>query len=136
MRFSGCATRTSLTINQVWSELLALINVEFAKTKKYFLMIRTYTYRYCSGTECTLQCTRNCIVLLVGCWDFCSFFVFDSLSVFSIACLSGKRLYTFFSTLYAALSRGSRAVFQFYPENSAQVSLSRSYLCSFLCMIV
>jgi len=34
-----------------------------------------------------------------------------------------KRLYTFFSSLYAALSRGSRAVFQFYPENSAQVEL-------------
>lgn len=35
----------------------------------------------------------------------------------------GKRLYTFFSTLYATLSRGSRAVFQFYPENSAQVEM-------------
>merc|ERR1719300_1163202 len=34
-----------------------------------------------------------------------------------------KRLYTFFSTLYACLSRGARAVFQFYPENSAQVEL-------------
>jgi len=34
-----------------------------------------------------------------------------------------KRLYTFFSTLYAVLSRGSRAVFQFYPENGAQVEL-------------
>ena len=33
-----------------------------------------------------------------------------------------KRLYTFFCSLYAALSRGSRAVFQFYPENSMQVS--------------
>lgn len=35
----------------------------------------------------------------------------------------GKRLYNFFSTLYASLSRGSRAVFQFYPENSNQVEL-------------
>uniref|UniRef100_A0A673B6G3 18S rRNA (guanine-N(7))-methyltransferase n=1 Tax=Sphaeramia orbicularis TaxID=375764 RepID=A0A673B6G3_9TELE len=32
-----------------------------------------------------------------------------------------KRLYTFFSTLYSSLSRGSRAVFQLYPENSEQV---------------
>jgi len=35
----------------------------------------------------------------------------------------GKRLYTFFSTLYACLSRGSRSVFQFYPECSDQVEL-------------
>jgi len=35
----------------------------------------------------------------------------------------GKRLYTFFSTLYACLSRGSRSVFQFYPESSDQVEL-------------
>jgi len=34
-----------------------------------------------------------------------------------------KRLYTFFCSLYAALSRGSRAVFQFYPENSMQVEM-------------
>merc|ERR1711915_760073 len=34
-----------------------------------------------------------------------------------------KRLYQFFSTLYASLSRGSRAVFQFYPENSEQVEM-------------
>lgn len=34
-----------------------------------------------------------------------------------------KRLYKLFSTLYAALSRGSRAVFQFYPENNNQVQL-------------
>eukprot|EP00091_Calanus_sinicus_P011226 TRINITY_DN25494_c0_g1_i1.p1 TRINITY_DN25494_c0_g1~~TRINITY_DN25494_c0_g1_i1.p1 ORF type:complete len:255 (-),score=90.19 TRINITY_DN25494_c0_g1_i1:21-728(-) len=34
-----------------------------------------------------------------------------------------KRLYKFFSTLYATLSRGSRAVFQFYPENSDQVEM-------------
>ncbi|XP_076453000.1 18S rRNA (guanine-N(7))-methyltransferase-like isoform X2 [Babylonia areolata] len=34
-----------------------------------------------------------------------------------------KRLYTFFSTLYGCLSRGARAVFQFYPENSSQVEL-------------
>nr|QBH74337.1 hypothetical protein [Franklinothrips vespiformis] len=32
-----------------------------------------------------------------------------------------KRLYKFFSTLYACLSRTARAVFQFYPENSDQV---------------
>nr|QBS13804.1 18S rRNA (guanine-N(7))-methyltransferase [Macrobrachium nipponense] len=35
----------------------------------------------------------------------------------------GKRLYQLFMTLYACLSRGSRAVFQFYPENDAQVEL-------------
>ncbi|RWS11614.1 putative 18S rRNA (guanine-N(7))-methyltransferase-like isoform X1 [Dinothrombium tinctorium] len=34
-----------------------------------------------------------------------------------------KRLYILFSTLYACLSRGSRAVFQFYPENSSQAEL-------------
>src|SRR5690606_12160524 len=34
-----------------------------------------------------------------------------------------RRLSVFFSTLYSCLSRGSRAVFQFYPENSAQVEL-------------
>jgi 18S rRNA (guanine1575-N7)-methyltransferase len=34
-----------------------------------------------------------------------------------------RRLYRFFSTLYAALSRGSRASLQLYPENSAQIEL-------------
>ena len=34
-----------------------------------------------------------------------------------------SRLYKLFSTLYSSLSRGSRAVFQFYPENSNQVEL-------------
>lgn len=34
-----------------------------------------------------------------------------------------KRLATFFGALYACLARGSRAVFQFYPENDAQVEL-------------
>uniref|UniRef100_A0A671V152 18S rRNA (guanine-N(7))-methyltransferase n=1 Tax=Sparus aurata TaxID=8175 RepID=A0A671V152_SPAAU len=34
-----------------------------------------------------------------------------------------KRLYTFFSSLYSSLSRGSRAVFQLYPENSEQLEL-------------
>ncbi|KAL5017072.1 hypothetical protein ScPMuIL_006661 [Solemya velum] len=34
-----------------------------------------------------------------------------------------KRLYQFFSTLYASLSRGARAIFQLYPENSAQLEL-------------
>ncbi|XP_054711994.1 probable 18S rRNA (guanine-N(7))-methyltransferase [Uloborus diversus] len=34
-----------------------------------------------------------------------------------------KRLYNFFSTLYGCLARGSRAVFQFYPENSDQIEL-------------
>lgn len=34
-----------------------------------------------------------------------------------------KRLYKLFSSLFACLSRGSRAVFQFYPENSDQVEL-------------
>jgi len=37
-----------------------------------------------------------------------------------------KRLYQFFSTLYASLSRGSKAVFQFYPENSSQIELITS----------
>jgi len=37
-----------------------------------------------------------------------------------------KRLYTFFCSLYACLSRGSRAVFQFYPENSDQVEMITS----------
>ncbi|KAG4107587.1 S-adenosyl-L-methionine-dependent methyltransferase [Neocallimastix lanati (nom. inval.)] len=34
-----------------------------------------------------------------------------------------KRLTRFFSTLYSALARGARAVFQFYPENPDQVEL-------------
>jgi len=34
-----------------------------------------------------------------------------------------KRLYKFFSTLYACLSRTARAVFQFYPENPQQIEL-------------
>ncbi|CAL4144184.1 unnamed protein product [Meganyctiphanes norvegica] len=34
-----------------------------------------------------------------------------------------KRLYKFFMTLYACLGRGSRAVFQFYPENDSQCEL-------------
>ena len=33
------------------------------------------------------------------------------------------RLYCFFSTLYSCLSRESRAVFQFYPENGQQIEL-------------
>uniref|UniRef100_A0A1B6LPZ3 18S rRNA (guanine-N(7))-methyltransferase n=1 Tax=Graphocephala atropunctata TaxID=36148 RepID=A0A1B6LPZ3_9HEMI len=37
-----------------------------------------------------------------------------------------KRLYKFFSTLYACLSRTARAVFQFYPENSYQIELVTS----------
>lgn len=34
-----------------------------------------------------------------------------------------KRLEMFFSTLFAALSRGSKCVFQFYPENTIQIDL-------------
>ncbi|XP_078086414.1 18S rRNA (guanine-N(7))-methyltransferase isoform X2 [Mustelus asterias] len=34
-----------------------------------------------------------------------------------------KRLYKFFSSLYASLVRGARAIFQFYPENSEQLEL-------------
>ncbi|KAI9175932.1 18S rRNA (guanine1575-N7)-methyltransferase [Blastocladiella emersonii ATCC 22665] len=34
-----------------------------------------------------------------------------------------RRLTRFFGTLYTALSRGARAVFQFYPENDTQVSM-------------
>lgn len=34
-----------------------------------------------------------------------------------------KRLYNFFSSLFACLSRNARAVLQFYPENSEQVEL-------------
>jgi len=37
-----------------------------------------------------------------------------------------KRLYKLFSSLYACLSRGSKAVFQFYPENSQQCELITS----------
>ncbi|KAJ8043422.1 putative 18S rRNA (guanine-N(7))-methyltransferase [Holothuria leucospilota] len=37
-----------------------------------------------------------------------------------------KRLYRFFSTLYGTMRRGSRAVFQFYPENSHQLELITS----------
>ncbi|XP_078681071.1 18S rRNA (guanine-N(7))-methyltransferase-like [Branchiostoma floridae x Branchiostoma belcheri] len=34
-----------------------------------------------------------------------------------------KRLYKFFSTLYACMARGARAVLQLYPENSDQLEL-------------
>lgn len=34
-----------------------------------------------------------------------------------------KRLYTFFSTLLASLTRQARCVFQFYPENSAEIEM-------------
>lgn len=34
-----------------------------------------------------------------------------------------QRLYTLFCSLYACLSRGSRAVFQFYPESHQQIDL-------------
>ncbi|XP_058062941.1 probable 18S rRNA (guanine-N(7))-methyltransferase [Anopheles bellator] len=34
-----------------------------------------------------------------------------------------KRLYQFFSTLFASLTRNARAVFQFYPENGEQIEL-------------
>ncbi|XP_048582963.1 probable 18S rRNA (guanine-N(7))-methyltransferase [Nematostella vectensis] len=37
-----------------------------------------------------------------------------------------KRLYTFFMSLYGCLSRGGKAVFQFYPENPDQVELITS----------
>ncbi|XP_077283115.1 18S rRNA (guanine-N(7))-methyltransferase isoform X2 [Arctopsyche grandis] len=37
-----------------------------------------------------------------------------------------QRLYKFFSTLFASLSRNARAVFQFYPENSEQMELVTS----------
>ncbi|XP_013142433.1 PREDICTED: probable 18S rRNA (guanine-N(7))-methyltransferase isoform X2 [Papilio polytes] len=37
-----------------------------------------------------------------------------------------KRLYNFFSSLYASLSRSARAVFQFYPENESQLELLTS----------
>lgn len=34
-----------------------------------------------------------------------------------------KRLYTFFSTLFASLTREARCVFQFYPENGEQIEM-------------
>lgn len=34
-----------------------------------------------------------------------------------------KRMYKFFSSLYACMARGARAVFQIYPENGAQLEL-------------
>lgn len=37
-----------------------------------------------------------------------------------------KRLYKFFSSLFASLSRTARAVFQFYPENANQIELITS----------
>ncbi|KAJ1735806.1 18S rRNA (guanine1575-N7)-methyltransferase [Coemansia biformis] len=53
-----------------------------------------------------------------------------SISVLQWLCNADKtenrpqyRLQRFFSTLFMALQRGARAVFQFYPENDAQVEL-------------
>jgi 18S rRNA (guanine1575-N7)-methyltransferase len=34
-----------------------------------------------------------------------------------------KRLSLFFTTLYTAMARGARCIFQFYPENSAQIEM-------------
>jgi 18S rRNA (guanine1575-N7)-methyltransferase len=41
-----------------------------------------------------------------------------------------RRLLRFFSTLYTALKRGARAVFQFYPQNEKQVELIMSGECT------
>jgi 18S rRNA (guanine1575-N7)-methyltransferase len=53
-----------------------------------------------------------------------------SISVIQWLCVSSskaeipqKRLARFFNTLYSALARGARAVFQFYPENPDQAEL-------------
>ena len=37
-----------------------------------------------------------------------------------------KRINRFFQTMYMCLSRGSKAIFQFYPENTQQVELLTS----------
>ena len=37
-----------------------------------------------------------------------------------------RRLFTFFTSLYACLRRGGRAVFQIYPENDSQIELITS----------
>lgn len=54
----------------------------------------------------------------------------DSVSVLQWLCNADKtinrpkaRLQRFFSTLYASLNKGARAVFQFYPENDDQIEL-------------
>lgn len=41
--------------------------------------------------------------------------------------IPAKRLTQFFTTLYACLSRGARAVFQFYPENNHQLELIQKH---------
>ncbi|KAI8819576.1 S-adenosyl-L-methionine-dependent methyltransferase [Fimicolochytrium jonesii] len=53
-----------------------------------------------------------------------------SISVLQWLCNADKtvnnprsRLKTFFSSLYSSLARGARAVFQFYPENPAQIEM-------------
>lgn len=57
-------------------------------------------------------------------------FNFSSISAIQWLCNADKsnhsprnRLTRFFSTLYSCLARGSRAVFQFYPENATQIEL-------------
>lgn len=72
----------------------------------------------------------------VGKGIFCRTGVFDgciSVSAIQWLCNADKshhnpfrRLLLFFQSLYAALRRGSRAVFQFYPENGAQLDLITS----------
>lgn len=44
-----------------------------------------------------------------------------------------KRLNTFFKSLFACLTRGARAILQFYPENAAQIELitSAAMRCGF-----
>lgn len=41
--------------------------------------------------------------------------------------IPAKRLSQFFTTLYACLTRGARAVFQFYPENNQQLELIQKH---------
>ena len=59
---------------------------------------------------------------------FCNFLLSSSFNEWRKLLQPHKRLYTFFCSLYAALSRGSRAVFQFYPENSMQVGLKEKII--------
>ncbi|KAG0229655.1 hypothetical protein BGW42_001416 [Actinomortierella wolfii] len=72
-----------------------------------------------------LQDAGQGIAFRPGTFDGCI-----SISVLQWLCNADKashhpkqRLQRFFSTLYSALRRGARAVFQFYPENDDQVQL-------------
>ncbi len=86
-----------------------------------------------SMLEVALEKETEGDLLLADAGQGCGFRAGSFDGAISISCCSGcamptprrttpaQRLSSFFTTLYSSLSRGSRAVFQFYPESDDQV---------------